>query len=64
MFFNSITEAAEYLSSGLASVINFYNPEVIILGGGLIEAIDLFYDITVKKTYAKALAVPAEKQRL
>lgn len=62
--FNCITEAAEYLSSGLASVINFYNPEVIILGGGLIEAIDLFYEVTVKKTHAKALAVPAEKTKI
>jgi len=55
--FNSITEAAEYLSSGIASVINFYNPELIILGGGLIEAVDFFYDITVKKAYTKSLTI-------
>ncbi len=55
--YNSITEAAEYLSSGLASVINFYNPELIILGGGLIEAVDFFYDITIKKAHAKSLAL-------
>ena len=61
---NAITEASEYLSSGLASVINFYNPELIILGGGLMEAIDFFYDLTVKKTFAKALAVPAEKTKI
>ncbi len=57
--FNAITEAAEYLSSGIASVINFYNPELIILGGGLIEAVDFFYDITIKKAHAKALAIPS-----
>lgn len=62
--FNSITEAAEYLSSGIASVMNFFNPEVIILGGGLIEAIDFFFDITVKKSYAKALAIPAASTRI
>jgi len=61
---NCITEASEYLSSGLASVINFYNPELIILGGGLMEAIDFFYDLTVKKTFEKALAVPAEKTKI
>ena len=61
---NAITEASEYLSSGLASVINFYNPELIILGGGLMEAIDSFYDLTVKKTIAKALAVPAAKTKI
>ena len=61
---NAITEASEYLSSGLASIINFYNPELIILGGGLIEAIDFFYDLTTKKTFAKALAVPADKIKI
>lgn len=61
---NALTEASDYLSSGLASVINFYNPELIILGGGLMEAIDLFYEMTVKKTFAKALAVPAQKTKI
>ena len=55
---NVITEATEYLSSGLATVINFYNPEIIILGGGLVEAVDFFYDITIRKTKTKALAIP------
>ncbi len=57
--FNAITEASEYLSNGIASIINFYNPELIILGGGLIEAVDFFYDITVKKAHAKSLAMPS-----
>jgi len=61
---NALREASEYLSSGLASVINFYNPELIILGGGLIEAIDFFFDTTVEKTFEKSLAVPAEKTRI
>ncbi len=37
-----VTEASEYLSGGIASVINFINPGLIILGGGLIEAVDYF----------------------
>jgi len=57
----ALDEAAEYLSCGLASVVNFFNPEVIILGGGLIEAVDYFFNKTVKKTKAKALPVPAQK---
>ncbi len=56
-----VTEASEYLSGGLASIINFINPELIILGGGLIEASDYFYQKTVKKAKAKSLPVPAEK---
>lgn len=56
-----VTEASEYLSGGLASIINFINPKLIILGGGLIEAVDYFYQKTIKKTRAKSLPVPAEK---
>ncbi|MCR4881383.1 MAG: ROK family protein [bacterium] len=61
---NCITEAAEYLSSGLASVINFLNPEMIILGGGLVDAIDFFFDLTTKKTLAKCLPTPSEKTNI
>lgn len=57
----SIDEAAEYLACGLASVINFENPELIILGGGLIDAIDYFYNKTVKIAKAKALPTPSGK---
>ncbi len=58
---SALDEAAEYLSCGLASVINFFNPKVIIMGGGLVEAVDYFYKLTVKKTKAKALPVPAQQ---
>lgn len=56
-----VTEASEYLSGGIASIINFINPELVILGGGLIEAVDYFYQKTIKKARAKSLPVPAEK---
>lgn len=58
-----VSEASEYLSGGLASVINLINPELIILGGGLIEAVDYFYKQTIKKAKSKSLSVPAEKIR-
>ncbi len=54
-----VNEAIEYLSGGIASVINFYNPELVILGGGLIQSVDEFYLGTIKKARAKALPVPA-----
>lgn len=56
-----VTEASEYLSGGIASIINFVNPKLVILGGGLIEAVDYFYQKTIKKARAKSLPVPAEK---
>ena len=57
---NCLTEAAEYLSNGIASVINFFNPELIIIGGGLVEAVDFFFDITKSKAIEKSLPTPSE----
>lgn len=56
-----VDEASEYLSGGIASIINFINPKLIVLGGGLIEAVDYFYQTTIKKAKAKSLPVPASK---
>ena len=55
-----LLEASDYLSNGLATIINFYNPEAIIMGGGLIDAIDEFYQRSVKKAKLKALPTPAQ----
>lgn len=57
---NFLEEAAEYLASGIASVINFYNPKLIILGGGLIDAIDFFYEKAIKIAKGKSLPTPAK----
>lgn len=39
----TITEAGKYLGLGLASMVNFVNPRRIILGGGVIESVDLLF---------------------
>jgi glucokinase len=52
-----VQEAADYLAYGLASIINFYNPEKIILGGGVIEAMDLIFDRATRR--AREIALPA-----
>ncbi len=54
-------EASDYLSNGIATVINFYNPQLIVMGGGLIDAVDEFYERTITKAKMKALPVPAAK---
>lgn len=56
-----VNEASEYLSGGIASIINFINPKLVVLGGGLIDAVDYFYNETTKKAKAKSLPVPATK---
>ncbi len=56
-----VTEAANYLGYGIASVLNFYNPDAVILGGGVIEAIDLLYETAVHRARTTALTAPAKK---
>ena len=60
----TVTEASDYLGYGLASVMNFYNPECIILGGGVIEAIDLLYERAVHRASITALSAPARKTKI
>jgi glucokinase len=59
-----VTEAADYLGYGLASIMNFYNPECIILGGGAIEAIDLLFERAVHRARSTALADPGNKTKI
>ena len=56
-----VDEAIKFLSGGLASTINFFNPELIVLGGGLIQGVDVIFNKTVKYAKAKALSLAATK---
>lgn len=60
----AVNEAARYLGAGLASIVNFYNPPRIILGGGLIEAIDFFFDKAAKRTRLESLRVPRQSVKI
>ncbi|HEY0752486.1 MAG TPA: ROK family protein [Ktedonobacteraceae bacterium] len=59
-----VTEAADYLGYGLGTVINFYNPECVILGGGVIEAIDLLFERASSRALTIALSQPAAKTKI
>jgi len=59
-----VTESADFLGYGLASVMNFYNPECIILGGGVVEAIDLLFEQAVHRARTTALADPGQKTKI
>ncbi|GCE06448.1 ROK family protein [Dictyobacter aurantiacus] len=56
-----VTEAANYLGYGIASVMNFYNPDCIILGGGVIEAVDLLFETAVARARKVALSASAKR---
>ena len=55
-----IEEAADYLGRALGSILNFYNPDCIILGGGVIEAVDLLFETAVHRARTTALAAPSK----
>jgi predicted NBD/HSP70 family sugar kinase len=47
--------AAEVLGIGIANVINFLNPHRVILGGDVIDEIDLFFERTVEAAKRRSL---------
>lgn len=59
-----LTEAADYLGIALGSIMNFYNPEAIILGGGVIEAIDLLFEGAVHRARLTALSASAHATKI
>lgn len=56
-----IEDGAHYLGLGLANVVNFLNPRRIILGGGVVEAIDEFFDAAERETRKHALTHAGEE---
>lgn len=52
-------EAARYLGLGLASAINFYNPDRIVLGGGVVEALPQFVELVAPIARREALPAAA-----
>lgn len=50
-------DATKYLGVGIGSIVNFLNPEMIILGGGVVEALDDKFIDDIRKA-AKKYALP------
>jgi glucokinase len=55
-----ISDAGRYLGTGLSSVVNFVNPQRIILGGGVIESVDLLFKRTEYWTRHESLPHAAD----
>lgn len=58
----ALSEAADYLGAGLASLASFYNPRRVILGGGLVEAVPIFLEHA--KLRAREAALPIAGRQL
>lgn len=59
-----LDEGARYLGAGLVSIVNFYNPPLIILGGGLVDAVDRFFDHAAAYVKEEALQVPRKEVKI
>ena len=57
----AVTRAAQYMGVGLANLANFYNPQRIIMGGGVVEAVGIYLDIAIKEAKLRALPIPGRK---
>lgn len=52
---DTVSEAADYLGAGISSLATFYNPDRIILGGGLIDATTLLFERAALRTHESTL---------
>lgn len=53
-------KAGYYLGIGIANLVNIFNPEMIILGGGVMKAQEYFLDRAKKEFKKRALKAPAD----
>lgn len=58
----AVDEAADYLGAGLGSLASFYNPARVILGGGLIEALPLYFERAALR--AREISLPISGRQL
>ncbi|MBI2421599.1 MAG: ROK family glucokinase [Candidatus Hydrogenedentes bacterium] len=57
-------ETATWLGLGIASIINFQNPEKIVLCGGMIDAGEMLFEPVRRVAKANAFQVPAERCKI
>ncbi len=57
----AVEQSAMYLGMGIANIVSILNPEMIVLGGGLMQAADLFLE-PIRRTVAQWAQPLAAKQ--
>jgi glucokinase len=59
-----VKDTSRYLAAGLVSIINAFNPRLLILGGGVIYGLPDYLTLVEKKVRAQALPTPAKNLRI
>jgi glucokinase len=57
----AIEETAQYLGRGIADIVSILNPEMVVLGGGLMQAADLFLG-SIKRVITRCAQPVAARQ--
>lgn len=57
----TVKDAGKYLGYGLANMVNFVNPERIVLGGGVIDSVDLLFETAEEWTRKESLPYAGEQ---
>jgi glucokinase len=57
-------QMGRFLGIGIANLINIFNPEMLVVGGGVKDAWPYFIDATRGEIRRRAFAFPAERTRL
>lgn len=57
-------EMGRYLGIGIANLINIFNPEAVIIGGGVKEAWDLFIESAKREIQKRAFSIPVERAKI
>lgn len=60
----AIQDVAKYLGEGIADLINVFNPELVVLGGGFILGKDILQPIIEKTVFSSALQPSADGLRV
>ena len=60
----TIRQAGWYLGLGIASVVNLVNPQRVIMGGGVIEAVDLLFEVAAADALREALPAAASQLQI
>ena len=61
---DAVTRMGEHLGVGLAGLVNLLNPEVVVIGGGVIAAGDLLLDPARRVVAARALTPSRDVARI
>lgn len=61
---DAVREAACYLGLGIANIVSLLNPQMVVLGGGLMQAADLFVEIIRQTVEEWAQPIAARQVRI